>query len=74
VITSGTTSLPEVGGDAALYVDPLSIDEIAVAMKRCLEDDDLRTAMRQRGLEQSALFSWDSTARATYDVYRTVVG
>ena len=74
VITSGTTSLPEVGGDAALYVDPLSVDEIAVAMKRCLEDDDLRSAMRQRGLEQSAMFSWDSTARATYDVYRTVVG
>lgn len=74
VITSSTTSLPEVGGDAALYVDPLSVDEIAVAMNRCLEDDDLRSAMRQRGLEQSAMFSWDSTARATLDVYRTVVG
>lgn len=74
VITSGTTSLPEVGGDAALYVDPLSIEEIAVAMKRCLEDDDLTSAMRQRGLQQAATFGWDITARATFAVYRTIVG
>lgn len=74
VITSSTTSLPEVGGDAALYVDPQSTDEIATAMQRCIEDDALVAQMRVRGLAQSAMFTWDATARVTLDVYRTVIG
>ncbi len=74
VITSSTTSLPEVGGDAALYVDPQSTEEIAAAIQRCIEDDELVRQMRDRGLVQSSKYTWDATARATRDVYRTVVG
>lgn len=74
VITSSTTSLPEVGGDAALYVDPQSTEEIATAMQRCIEDDALVAGMRSSGLVQSAAFSWNATAMATLNVYRSVVG
>lgn len=74
VITSNTTSLPEVGGDAALYVDPTSAEEIAHAMKRCIEDDALVAERRAAGLRHSAAFTWDATARATAAVYRSAVG
>jgi alpha-1,3-rhamnosyl/mannosyltransferase len=74
VITSSTTSLPEVGGDAALYVDPMSVDHIASAMQRCIDDDELVSMMRERGLVQSSAFTWKATAQATLDVYRSVVG
>jgi alpha-1,3-rhamnosyl/mannosyltransferase len=74
VITSSTTSLPEVGGDAALYVDPMSVDDIASAMQRCIDDDELVSMMRERGLVQSSAFTWKATAQATLDVYRSVVG
>ncbi|MFM8771908.1 MAG: glycosyltransferase family 4 protein [Candidatus Kapaibacterium sp.] len=74
VITSNTTSLPEVGGDAALYVDPTNTEEIAEAMKRCIEDDALVAERRAAGLRHSAAFTWDATARATAAVYRSVLG
>jgi glycosyltransferase involved in cell wall biosynthesis len=74
VITSSTTSLPEVGGDAALYVDPLSVDDIASAMQRCIDNEEVVAVMRERGLVQSSAFTWQATARATLDVYRSVVG
>jgi glycosyltransferase involved in cell wall biosynthesis len=74
VITASTTSLPEVGGDAALYVDPISVDDIASAMQRCIDDDELVSMMRERGLVQSSAFTWQATAQATLDVYRSVVG
>ena len=74
VITSNTTSLPEVAGAAAQYVDPLSEEAIASAMVRCLEDDDLVESLRVSGIARSASFTWDHTARATFDVYRSVIG
>jgi glycosyltransferase involved in cell wall biosynthesis len=73
VITSSTTSLPEVGGDAALYVDPISIDEISYAMQRCIDDTTLRQSMRERGFLQAATFTWEATALATVQVYRSVI-
>ncbi|MBU3698434.1 MAG: glycosyltransferase family 4 protein [Candidatus Kapabacteria bacterium] len=74
VITSNTTSLPEVGGSAALYVDPTTVDEIALMMQRCIEDDELVAARRAEGIKHSAAFTWDVTARATAAVYNSVVG
>ncbi len=74
VITSSTTSLPEVGGDAALYVDPTAVDDIAQAMQRCIEDDNLTSSMRARGLVQSSKFTWHATAKATLEVYHSVIG
>ena len=62
VITSTVTSMPEVAGDAALLVDPLSVDDIADAMTRIADDDSLRSDLIQRGRIQRTLFSWDRTA------------
>lgn len=74
VITSQTTSLPEVGGDAALYVDPTLTESITQRMQQCLEDDALVSHLRAAGLQRSEHFTWDATTRATADVYRSVCG
>ncbi len=74
VVTSNTTSLPEVAGDAALLVNPLDEAEIADAMQRIVEDEALASALRQRGLSRAREFTWDRTAEMTIDVYRQVLG
>lgn len=62
LITSNTTSLPEVAGDAALLVDPKSISEIVAAMKKVKADEDLREELIAKGLERVKEFSWDKAA------------
>lgn len=62
VIASNTTSLPEVAGDAALYVDPNDVDDIASAMHKIVVDDELRNELIERGNRQRDKFSWDTTA------------
>jgi len=74
VVTSNTSSLPEVAGDAALLVDPEDVGGIADALARVLTDPALSEDLRRRGRERSAMFSWAATARATLDVYRHVTG
>lgn len=63
VITSNTTSLPEVGGAAALYADPNSPTELAAALRRVLADPALRERMRAQGLEQVGKFDWQRSAQ-----------
>jgi glycosyltransferase involved in cell wall biosynthesis len=70
VVASGTTSLPEVGGDAALYIDPESVEELAAAMLRLISDPDLRELMSGLGRARAAQFGWDRVANQTIDVYR----
>lgn len=62
VLTSSTTSLPEVAGDAALLVDPTSIDEITEGITRITTDSGLRESLRDAGLRRANRFSWDSIA------------
>jgi glycosyltransferase involved in cell wall biosynthesis len=62
VVTSNTTSLPEVAGDAAVLVDPTSVDQIAAAISRIVNDTSLRENLLSRGLAQAARFSWAQTA------------
>ena len=62
VITSGSSSLPEVGGDAALRVDPNDAIDLADAMYRVLTDTHLRADLRERGLKWVRAFSWRRTA------------
>jgi glycosyltransferase involved in cell wall biosynthesis len=57
VVTSRTSSLPEIGGDAALYVDPHDVDDIARAIRTISADADLRAELSRRGLKQAELFS-----------------
>jgi glycosyltransferase involved in cell wall biosynthesis len=69
VVTSNRSALPEVAGDAALLVDPESVDEIEYALRRLMEDGALRDRLSRCGRERAAQFSWRETARQTYGVY-----
>lgn len=69
VITSNNTSMAEIGSDAALLVDPLSVDEIASAMQRIAADSTLHAELRARGLSRAKLFSWENTAKLTLNAY-----
>ena len=62
VICSNTTSLPEVGGNAVLYVDPFSLSQIKDAMIRIYQDKELRDTLVEKGFRQREKFSWDKTA------------
>lgn len=72
VITSNTTSLPEVAGGAALLVDPCSTENIAWAMQALIEDRELGGQLRQKGLLRARESSWDKTAEATIAIYRRI--
>lgn len=70
VIASNTTSLPEVGGHAVLYVDPENTESISHEMKVLEESASLQSSLREKGFKQLEKFSWEKTAQATLDVYR----
>ena len=65
VVTSNTSSLPEVGGDAALYFDPMSIDDIYNRLAELLTDENLLLEMRRKGLERAKIFSWEKAGLET---------
>ena len=69
VITSRTTSIPEVGGDSVLYIDPYNVDDIAQKMYQILTKVELRESLRQKGIKRSQLFSWDKTAKNILDIF-----
>ncbi|QOZ82758.1 glycosyltransferase family 1 protein [Chromobacterium sp. Rain0013] len=69
VITSNVTSMPEVAGDAALYVDPYDIISMSRAMLTLLKDVELREAYRCAGERRADMFSWSHTAEKTLAVY-----
>lgn len=73
VITSTTSSLPEVAGDAALLVNPRDVDAIAGAIGRVLAESKLREGLIDRGFAQSARFSWQRTAEQTLQVIESSV-
>lgn len=73
-ITSNTSSLPEVVGEAALQVDPLDPEVLADAMNTVLEDQALAAMLRARGFERAKRFSWEGTARKTLQAYHRVAG
>lgn len=74
VITSSTTSLPEVAGNAAVLVNPLDEKELGEAMMRVLSDQKLAEDLRTKGMERVKQFTWERAARRTMDVYREVIG
>jgi len=67
VITANVTSMPEVGGDAALLVDPFSVDSISSAMQTVVKDEKTRLMLSQMGIERSRLFSWELTSARLWD-------
>lgn len=74
VVSSSASSLPEVGGDAALYADPLDSRTFADQVARVLSDRELRRRMVEAGLHRASQFSWQRTAAETLAVYHSVCG
>ena len=73
VVTSNLSSMPEVGGEAAVYVDPYDPADIAQKVVRVLEELPLRASLIEKGLARSAGFTWRRTAEATLAVYDEVL-
>lgn len=72
VITSNTSSMPEVAGNAAVIVNPFSYEEIAAAMHRLLSNADDLNTYKERGLERCKAFTWTAAASQVLDIYEKV--
>ncbi len=74
VAASNSSSLPEVGGEAAAYFDPTDVEEMAAVIGRLLTDRDEYAHRRALGLAQAAQFSWERASRETAAVYDRLLG
>jgi glycosyltransferase involved in cell wall biosynthesis len=72
VVAANSSSLPEVAGEAAVLVDPLSVDSIAEGIRRVVEDEVLQAELRQKGLAQAKHFTWQEAAQKTLDILQMV--
>lgn len=72
VITSTTSSMPEVANECAYLVDPLNVEEMASAIRTLQIDEELRQNLIKKGLERSALFAWKASAAKSLELYREV--
>lgn len=70
VITSNLSSLPEVAGEAALYVNPEQTEEIVTAMNEIVDNEQLRKQLIELGLQRAKQFSWQKTATETLSVIK----
>lgn len=73
VVTSNVTSLPEIGGDAALYCDPFDMGDIARALNEVISDHALRQRMIQAGSERSKIFTWQNSADALWASFERMI-
>jgi glycosyltransferase involved in cell wall biosynthesis len=72
VITSNTSSMPEIAGNAAAIVDPFKPDEILAAIERILADEKFRNELCEKGIERAKLFSWRNMAVKYLELYEEV--
>lgn len=70
VVTSNVSSMPEIGGNAALYADPLNVDEVKKKLQVIMNDKQLREDLTKKGLARVRQFSWEKAARETAEVYQ----
>ncbi|ORB72134.1 glycosyltransferase family 4 protein [Mycobacterium scrofulaceum] len=73
VVCSNAGAIPEVVGDAGIYFDPNSADELRIALERVVTTEDLRADLRTRGYTRVRAFSWDRCAAETARVYREIM-
>jgi glycosyltransferase involved in cell wall biosynthesis len=73
VVASNTSSLPEVAGDAALFIDPNDPIQLAEAILKVISDRQLRQELIDKGQKRAKLFSWERTARETLKAYKTLI-
>jgi len=74
VITSRTTSLPEVAGDCALYIEPASSSSIAEAIHELLANQSVNRSLQVRGPQQARKFKWEHSASTLVQTYRRLFG
>lgn len=74
VVAANASCLPEVYGKAALYFDPLDVDDMAAKIKEVMEDESLRERLKTEGFKQVKKYSWRKTAEQTLAVYEGVLG
>lgn len=74
VLASNSSSMPEVCGDAAIQVEPGNSDALEDALRKLVEDAGLRERMNSLGRQWAARFTWERSARSTWDVYQKVLG
>jgi len=72
VITSNTSSMPEVAGDAAIFADPFRPDQIVDAITMLMADDKLKTGLAEKGFLRASQFTWESMAKQVLDIYNQV--
>lgn len=73
VITSNVSSMPEVGGEAAIYADPTNIQDIKEKLSSILNVEDLKQDLIKKGFERVKKFSWEKTARETAKAYEGLI-
>lgn len=73
VITSNTTALPEVVGEAGLMVSPYDVDAIAEAMLKLIGDSELQSTLKQKGIERARAYTWRRTAELTRQVLQAEI-
>lgn len=73
VITSNCSSLPEIAGNAAMFVNPKNVVEIVNAMEILISNNNLREELSAKGLERAKIFSWDKTAKETIKLYEEII-
>jgi len=74
VVCSRAASLPEVAGDAALYFDPTSVEELAEKIEKLLSSRDLQESLRAKGLERAKQFTWEESTRKHVELYQRLLG
>jgi len=72
VITANTSSMPEVSGDAAYFVNPFNYGEITQGIIKILNDESLRKSLEQKGIQRAAMFSWRSMAESVLKLYENL--
>jgi glycosyltransferase involved in cell wall biosynthesis len=72
VITSNTSSMPEVAGNGALIIDPFKPEEITDALIKILNNQTMREELIKHGFEQAAKFSWKAMAESVLEIYREI--
>jgi len=68
VIASNVSSIPEVGGDSVLYIDPYNIEDIKEKMLRLAKNESLKKDLIRKGFKNVKRFSWDKAAKEILDV------
>ena len=72
VVASDSSCLPEIYGEAAVYFDPLNVEEIAQRIMEVIQDDNLKQKLIKSGLEKVGQYSWTKMAKQTIDIYNSL--